>query len=59
MPNESGRYEKMEQESHMELLETHELSEWEGEALPEGFRAVLKHCDEWSEPVVEIWKKVA
>ena len=39
----------------MELIETRELSEWEGGPLPEGFIVFCKCCDEWSEPVVEIW----
>lgn len=39
----------------MELLETRELSEWEGDPLPEGFIVFCKCCDEWCEPVVEIW----
>ena len=46
-------------EAKMELLETRELREWYGEPLPEGFCVYLKYCDEWEEPVIEIWRRAA
>ena len=43
----------------MELVISIPLKEWEPEPLPEDFKIHMKFCDEWDEPVIEIWRKVA
>ena len=40
----------------MELTEVRELSEWEGEPLPYGFRVQAEYCDEWAEMVVKLYR---